>query len=100
MSASFVRQGFSQVPHAFDYAGFQCVTLPTMLACGAVFSGNKNHAEAKSMTVSFIMNTIALGLAVIMLMCCQSIYGSSEAGMVLPTLTTLKSMHMDWMMAI
>lgn len=100
MSASFVRQGFSKVPHAFAYAGFQCVTLPTMLACGAVFSGNKNHAEAKSMTVSFIMNTIALGLAVIMLMCWQSTYGSSEAGMVLPTLTTLKSMHMDWMMAI
>ncbi|MFJ6968531.1 MAG: hypothetical protein ACIRZ5_09210 [Ligilactobacillus ruminis] len=104
MSASFARQGFSQVPHAignaFTYAGFQCVTLPTMLACGAIFSGNKNHAEAKSMTVSFIMNTIALGLAVIMLMCWQSTYGSSEAGMVLPTLTTLKSMHMGWMMAI
>lgn len=65
MSASFAEQGFSQVPHAignaFTYAGFQCVTLPTMLACGAIFSGNKNHAEAKSMTVSFIMNTIALG---------------------------------------
>ena len=104
MSASFAEQGFSQVPHAignaFTYAGFQCVTLPTMLACGAIFSGNKNHAEAKSMTVSFIMNTIALGLAVIMLMCWQSTYGSSEAGMVLPTLTTLKSMHMGWMMAI
>ena len=48
MSASFAEQGFSQVPHAignaFTYAGFQCVTLPTMLACGAIFSGNKNHA--------------------------------------------------------
>lgn len=93
--------GAGVVRKASTYMGIAimfCVLI--IYIVGIRKAGNKNHAEAKSMTVSFIMNTIALGLAVIMLMCWQSTYGSSEAGMVLPTLTTLKSMHMGWMMAI
>lgn len=38
LSADFQTTGFANVPkavfNAFTYAGFQCVTLPTMIACG------------------------------------------------------------------
>ena len=38
LSADFQTTGFANVPkaifNAFTYAGFQCVTLPTMVACG------------------------------------------------------------------
>lgn len=104
VSQNFQQNGFSNLPkailNAFTYAGFQCVTLPTIIACGKVFQGQKNYGEKKSMWVSFVMNTVALGMAVIMLMSYQGIYSKSEAGLTLPTLTSLASMHMGWMMIV
>ena len=38
LAADFETTGFMNMPkailNAFTYAGFQCVTLPTMIACG------------------------------------------------------------------
>lgn len=51
---------------AFTYAGFQSVVIPTMISCGTVL---KNPKEvSRSMIISFVINTIALVLSVIMLL--------------------------------
>ncbi|WP_051532641.1 hypothetical protein [Fusobacterium perfoetens] len=52
--------------NAFTYAGFQSVVIPTMIACGKPLE-NKNDTT-KSMTIAFIMNSIALVMSVIMLL--------------------------------
>lgn len=45
MSADFSAVGFKNIPkailNAFTYAGFQCVTLPTMIACGTPLKGKR-----------------------------------------------------------
>ena len=45
LAADFETTGFMNMPkailNAFTYAGFQCVTLPTMIACGTTM---KNKA--------------------------------------------------------
>lgn len=49
MSADFSAVGFKNIPkailNAFTYAGFQCVTLPTMIACGTPLKGKKELLE-------------------------------------------------------
>ena len=82
MSADFSAVGFKNIPkailNAFTYAGFQCVTLPTMIACGTPLKGKKNCS--KSMWISFVMNSVALVLSVFMLMSWKGYY-STEMGM-------------------
>ena len=92
LAADFETTGFMNMPkailNAFTYAGFQCVTLPTMIACGTTM---KNKAGcAKAMWISFVMNAVALVLSVFMLMSWQSVYTAVEGGSTIPTLTVCK----------
>jgi len=98
-SADFAANGFKNVPkailNAFVYAGFQCVTLPTLIACGTTMTNKKGCA--KSMWISFVMNAVALGLSVMMLMGWQGHYTSVEGGTAIPTLTSCVSMGITWL---
>ena len=68
---------------AFTYAGFQSVVIPTMISCGKVLKNKKE--VSKSMFISFIINSFALVLSVIMLLGWYSSF--TEAGSTtLPTL--------------
>lgn len=102
MSADFSAVGFRNIPkailNAFTYAGFQCVTLPTMIACGTPIKGKKNCS--KSMWISFVMNSVALVLSVFMLMSWKGYYSSVEGGSTIPTLTVCTEMGMKWLTVI
>lgn len=102
MSADFSAVGFKNIPkailNAFTYAGFQCVTLPTMIACGTPLKGKKNCS--KSMWISFVMNSVALVLSVFMLMSWKGYYSSVEGGSTIPTLTVCTEMGMKWLTVI
>lgn len=102
MSADFSAVGFRNIPkailNAFTYAGFQCVTLPTMIACGTPLKGKKNCS--KSMWISFVMNSVALVLSVFMLMSWKGYYSSVEGGSTIPTLTVCTEMGMKWLTVI
>lgn len=102
MSADFSAVGFKNIPkailNAFTYAGFQCVTLPTMIACGTPLKGKKNCS--KSMLISFVMNSVALVLSVFMLMSWKGYYSSVEGGSTIPTLTVCTEMGMKWLTVI
>lgn len=80
----------SAIVKAFQYAGFQCSSIPTMIACGTVLTSEKDVKN--SMWVSFVMNAIALFLSVFMLLGWQSVYTAIEGGTMLPTLTVCKEM--------
>ena len=45
LAADFETTGFMNMPkailNAFTYAGFQCVTLPTMIACGTTMKNRE-----------------------------------------------------------
>lgn len=94
MSNDFAENGFSALPaaikNAFVYAGFQCVTLPTLVACGTPMHNKKGCAD--SMWISFVMNAVALALSVFMLLGWKSVYTSVEGGTTIPTLTSCTSM--------
>ena len=85
---------WSQAPQgvlkSFQYAGFQCASIPTMIACGAVLKSRKEAAG--SMWISFVMNTVALCLSIFMLLGWQSFYTSVANGTEIPTLTVCKEM--------
>ena len=102
MSADFSAVGFRNIPKAilntFTYAGFQCVTLPTIIACGTPLKGKKNCS--KSMWISFVMNSVALVLSVFMLMSWKGYYSSVEGGSTIPTLTVCTEMGMKWLTVI
>lgn len=102
MSADFSAVGFKNIPkailNAFTYAGFQCVTLPMMIACGTPLKGKKNCS--KSMWISFVMNSVALVLSVFMLMSWKGYYSSVEGGSTIPTLTVCTEMGMKWLTVI
>ncbi len=95
MVQDFAVNGFDKLPtailHAFTYSGFQCVVIPTMIMVGTPLLTRKDCA--RSMWISFVINAIALTLAVTMLMGWTSIYGKSP----LPTLASLKAMDMSWL---
>ena len=76
---------------SFQYAGFQCSSIPTMIACATVL---KNEKEAgKSMWLSFAMNALALVLSVTMLLGWKEIYSTVPGGTTIPTLTVCKQME-------
>lgn len=93
------EQDMSLAPNAllkaFQYAGFQCAAIPTMIACGTVLK-NKKHC-AKSMWISFAMNSVALCLSVFMLLGWKDIYTAIEGGTTIPTLTICKEMGVSWL---
>ncbi len=98
-SADFAKSGFSNLPkaieNAFVYAGFQCVTLPTLIACGTTMTNRKGCAKA--MWISFAMNAVALCLSVMMLMGWQGYYTGIEGGTAIPTLTSCVAMEAPWL---
>ena len=75
---------------AFQYAGFQCAAIPTMVACSDVLRSKKECVG--SMWISFAMNAIATVLSVVMLLVWQSVYSAIEGGTTIPTLTVCKEM--------
>lgn len=75
---------------SFQYAGFQCAAIPTMIACGTVLRNRKQCS--KSMWISFAMNSAALCLSVFMLLGWKDIYNAIEGGTTIPTLTICKEM--------
>ena len=97
MLAGFGERGFADVPeavfNAFVYAGFQCVTLPTMVACGTIMKRSEDCA--KSMWISFVLNTAALVLSVLMLLSWYGVYSAIENGSVIPTLTICEVMDIS-----
>lgn len=99
VSADFAENGFKQVPksvlNAFVYAGFQCVTLPTLIACGTTLTNKKGCG--KSMWISFAMNAVALGLSVVMLQSWEGVYTAVEGGTAIPTLTSCIAMGNTWL---
>ncbi|MBQ8852410.1 MAG: hypothetical protein IJZ66_08250 [Oscillibacter sp.] len=99
ISASFAETGFTSVPkgilNAFVYAGFQCVTLPTLVACGTPLRTRKGCSA--SMWMSFAMNAVALTLSVLMLMSWQHVYTAVEGGTTIPTLTSCTTMGITWL---
>lgn len=101
LSVDFQTTGFAGLPravlNAFTYAGFQCVTLPTIVACGTPLTSREGCAKA--MWISFVMNAVALVLSIFMLLSWQSVYTSAEGGSVLPTLTVCNAMGVDWLTA-
>ena len=94
LSADFRTTGFANVPkaifNAFTYAGFQCVTLPTMIACGTTMRSKQGCAKA--MWISFAMNAVALVLSVFMLICWRGVYTAVDGGTTIPTLTVCNAM--------
>ncbi len=102
LAADFQTTGFGNVPqailNAFTYAGFQCVTLPTMIACGTPLTSKKGCSKA--MWISFVMNTVALVLSIFMLLSWQSFYTSVEGGTTIPTLTSCTEMGMPWLTVV
>ena len=98
----YINTGFQNMAKAiinsFVYAGFQCVTLPTMIICGKVLA-DKGEVK-KAMNFSFIINTIALTLSVIMLSSWRSFYTGVEGGSTLPTLMVIKEIGMEGLFAI
>lgn len=102
LAADFTQRGFAGIPqaivNAFTYAGFQCVTLPTMIACGTPL---KNRAGCgKAMWISFAMNTVALVLSIFMLLSWQGVYTAAEGGTTIPTLTACNAMGIGWLTTV
>lgn len=102
LAADFNEMGFGNIPkailNAFTYAGFQCVTLPTMLACGEPLPNRKGCGKA--MWLSFVMNTVALVLSIFMLLSWESVYTAAEGGTTIPTLTACNAMGMNWLTVV
>lgn len=98
IASDFSVNGFMNMPkailNAFTYAGFQCVTLPTIVACGAILPDRKSCSKA--MWISFVMNAVALVLSVLMLISWKGVYGETT----LPTLTSLNAMNANWMVVV
>ena len=86
------------IVNAFTYAGFQCVTLPTMVACGTTMRNKQGCAKA--MWISFVMNAVALVLSVFMLLCWENVYTGVEGGTTIPTLTVCNTMGIQGLTVI
>lgn len=101
-SADFAEKGFAGMPkailNAFTYAGFQCVTLPTMIACGTPLENRRGCGKA--MWISFVMNAVALVLSIFMLQAWQGVYTSVEGGTTIPTLTSCNAMGIGWLTTV
>ena len=102
LSADFQTTGFANVPkaifNAFTYAGFQCITLPTMIACGTTMRSKQGCAKA--MWISFAMNAVALVLSVFMLICWRGVYTAVDGGTTIPTLTVCNAMGIRALTAV
>lgn len=100
LASDFTKTGFGNMPKAifnsFVYAGFQCVTLPTMIACGTTMRSERGCSKA--MWISFVMNAVALTViyGVCLLLCLIStgvttIFGFVSRFEKLPIFSGIKS---------
>lgn len=69
------------------------------LVCGTSVLKTKQDCD-RSMALTFTLNMLGLGLAVLMLLCWQHYYLTQPNGTTLPTLTTLKSFGANWLVAL
>lgn len=102
LKADFAAQGFSRVPAAvfngINYAAFQWVTIPGVLACGTVL---KNKSECtKGMLCMLVFNVLGLGLSVLMLTSWTGYFTSVQGGTTIPTLTSLMKMDVNWLVVV
>lgn len=85
---------WSQLPlallKAFQYAGFQCAAIPTMIAVGTVLATPKD--AKKSMWIAFALSSIVLCFSVVMLLGWSDVYSAIEGGSTIPTLTIAKQL--------
>lgn len=86
------------ITNAFVYAGFQCVTMPTMVACATPLPNSKGCKKA--MWISFAMNAVVLVLSVFMLLTWKDVYTGADGGTVIPTLTSCNAMSINWLTTI
>lgn len=102
LSADFQTAGWSGLPkaieNAFVYAGFQCVTMPTMVACAAPLPDSRGCHKA--MGISFVMNAVALTLSIFMLLSWEHVYTAVDGGTTIPTLTACNAMGISWLTTI
>ena len=103
MRVDFSNNGWNQLPKAVwngvTYSAFQWVTVPAILVCGTSVLKTKQDCD-RSMALTFTLNMLGLGLAVLMLLCWQHYYLTQPNGTTLPTLTTLKSFGANWLVAL
>lgn len=102
LKADFDAQGFENVPKALfngvNYAAFQWVTIPGVLACGTVL---KNKSECtKGMLCMLVFNVLGLGLSVLMLTSWSGYFTAVEGGSTIPTLTALMKMNVNWLVVV
>lgn len=86
------------ITNAFVYAGFQCVTMPTMVACATPLPNSKGCKKA--MWISFAMNAVVLVLSVFMLLTWKDVYTGVDGGTVIPTLTSCNAMSINWLTTV
>lgn len=102
LKADFHAVGFSAVPQAvfngFNYAAFQWVTIPGVLACGTILRNKKDCT--RGMLLMLLFNVIGLGMSVLMLSCWSAYFNSVTNGTTLPTLTSLMQMDMGWLVVV
>ena len=102
MKASFQADGFSNVPKALfngvNYAAFQWVTIPGVLACGTVLKTKKDCT--RGMSCMLLFNVLGLGLSVLMLTAWSGYFTTVTGGTTLPTLTVLMSLDMNWLVVL
>ena len=98
-AVSYASDGFSKLPRAvwiaFNYAGFQCVVIPTMIVCGTPLTSRR--ACARSMRISFALNAVALALSVIMLTGWAPVFTALPKGATIPTLSSCRAMDIPWL---
>lgn len=79
---------------AFVYAGFQSVAIPTMISCSSVLKTDEQ--ATKSMIIAFIMNCIALIMAVLMLLAwAPEFIGAGQT--TLPVLYVCKNLNITYL---
>lgn len=102
LKASFASDGFSKLPKALfngvNYAAFQWVTIPGVLACGTVLKTKRDCT--RGMGCMLLFNVLGLGLSVLMLTAWSSYFTAVTGGTTLPTLTVLMNLDVSWLVVL
>lgn len=102
LKQSFETDGLSKLPKALlggvNYAAFQWVTIPGVLACGTVLKTKKDCT--RGMGCMLLFNVLGLGLSVLMLTAWSGYFTTVTGGTTLPTLTVLMSLNMNWLVVL
>ncbi|MDY2558677.1 MAG: hypothetical protein SOW29_10075 [Candidatus Faecousia sp.] len=102
LKQSFETDGLSKLPKALlggvNYAAFQWVTIPGVLACGTVLKTKKDCT--RGMGCMLLFNVLGLGLSVLMLTAWSGYFTSVTGGTTLPTLTVLMRLDVNWLVVL